>query len=170
MKTQKTIGIIGIVVGVALCGAATSHAVLRNDVSGTWSGKGTCHGFDPTLPKNGKFTLSTTMTLLIQGGNDILIMSASDPFAGKYNGHVLRSANVPTMPQAAILSCDTAVSTASGHLFDAQFTLKSDAKGVDKSKMKATSIYSVLPGAVATCKWTFKRTSTDPVDVGSCTP
>ena len=54
----RIIGIIGIVVGLGLCGAATSHADV--DVSGAWSGKGTCHGFDPTLPKNGKFTLSTS--------------------------------------------------------------------------------------------------------------
>ena len=170
MKTRKTIGMIGIVMGLALCRAATSYGVVRDDVSGTWSGKATCRGFDPTLPKNGKFTLSSTVTLLIQDiGDGILNVSGSDAFAGAYSGHVLKSSSVHGHPQAAIISCSTTVSPLSGHLFDAQFTIRTDAQGVDKSSMKTTSIYTLQPSSVATCKWTFKRTSTAPVAVDGCT-
>ena len=63
---------------------------------------------------------------------------------------------------------DPSISPVSGEMVNAQFTIKTDSHGADKSTLKAESIFSFLPNNVATCKWSFTRTSTAPVPVDPC--
>lgn len=140
---------------VAASMAPGAHAF---DLTGHWTGKFSCKGFDGT-----KFSLGDkSATLAItQTGNSIAA------FAGGflYTGTEVADAAKPEQGEAVLFTCATSSTLRQGEI--ARATVKTKV-GTFKATLKATSVFANNGPGAGTCKYTYKRIDTIDPAVGGC--
>lgn len=157
-----TLSVRSMLSAVVLLGLSATQAAAV-DMTGTWEGEAVCKGFfngqkfKETFPGN---------VLITQSGADLNL-----DFAGfLYNGGIINDAKKPdNKGEGSFIFCGTTAEPLGD--FNETGHLKVQI-GANKSTFKATSVYTFpIAGAVntvATCKWTFTRTSTTDPGVPDC--
>ena len=131
------------------------------DLTGSWDGEAECTGFFAGAKYKETFTGSTLN--ISQSGLDINM-----EFLGVvYNGAVIVDSKDSRKGEGSFLSCNTQVEPIGvfneiGHMKVQVDNLK------NKTSFKAVSVYAQGAGNVATCKWTFERTSANNPNVSAC--
>ena len=139
-----------------------SPAAQAFDLTGHWTGKWRCAGFD-----GGKFKSNdTTSTLAVSQSGDA-IAAIIDDSTYLYNGIAIPQADRPDKGEVVLLACPTAntVGPEEGEIVRGAVKTKS---GTVKAAFKGTSIYVFDAPEVGTCKYTFKRIDTDDPGIAPC--
>jgi hypothetical protein len=156
-------------VALAAALAASAGTAAAFDLTGNYTGKYKCSGFDGTKPKP-KFT--DAIPLAITQSGDVL---GIDYDGGNffYSGIALPDARKPDKGEIAVVICGTDSMLGGNVDYDEMGRLKVTTKpSKGAAKITGVSIYTDPDGAtVYTCKWSFKRVDTvDPGTPTSCAP
>lgn len=132
------------------------------DATGTWLGKWSCKDFDGT-----KFTEGQReSTLLVSQSGDVLAIDL-DGGAYRYNGRSLNDAAKPEKGEAIFVSCGIDNQPFVGGLAELIRVAVKTKLGAVKATLKGQSIFE-NGASVGTCKYTFKRVSTQDPNVSDC--
>jgi hypothetical protein len=145
-----------------LASAALAAGAQAIDLTGTWVGKWTCQGFD-----GAKFKSSNKQsTLLITQNGNALAASIDGDFT--YNGGVIPDLRNPDgKGEAALVGCaNDVIPFAGGESEIVRAKVKTSASGAGSFKGLAV-LESDFPD-VLTCKYSYRRTSTENPNVPAC--
>lgn len=137
-----------------------SAPALALNLTGTWSGKLACTGFDGT---KFAFQMSNQALKISQTGNRLSMrwLDEGNPF-NDYTGYVIEDKKQPNMKGGvAVTACTTSTNLMSNFSEIANLTAK---RAQNKGTLTGMSIYSsnMYGLEVNQCKWTF--TLIDPAD------
>jgi hypothetical protein len=149
--------------GSLLLCAASAPALFAFDLTGNWTGKWSCRGFD-----GAKYTESnkTSTMAVTQLGNTINVNIDDGDFF--YNGGAIPDNGKPNEKgEAVLVQCGTdnlPVADPEGEVVRATVKTK---LGSPKAGFKAVSIFENT-GDVGTCKYSYKRQDTVDLSVPPC--
>jgi hypothetical protein len=147
-----------------LASTALAPRVHAVDLTGTWTGKWKCQGFD-----GGKFTsTNNASTLLItQIGN--VVSANMDGGEFLYNGGAIpETANPDTKGEVAFVQCGTDNLPFAGEEAEIlRAKVKADPDN-GSGKLKGISVLESAFPDVLTCKYSYKRTATADPAVPAC--
>ncbi len=162
MVSVRRLMVVAVLAAVLVLPASRAAAF---DINGTWAGKITCKGIFDGEPQ----ALSLTPTLLIDDSGELQLAVdgvhyAAVPFVDSSH---------PDKGELAIIRCDTS-STRSGAEFGGEFgRLKvstKPAKGTGSISGGSYRASILITGSLLTCKWSFKRVTTDHPALAGCSP
>jgi len=149
-------------VGVMLAGGPAAAF----DIRGTWTGSVNCKGIFNGAPQS----VTSSSTLLIDNNGELEL--AIDAF--HYSGLAIFDPAKPDKGNLAIIRCDTNATRSSGEFGGELGRLKVStrpAKGTGSISGTSYRFSVLLADSLFTCRWSFKRTSTDhPTLAGCSTP
>jgi hypothetical protein len=158
MRTTRTFVLASVL-------AVLPTAAQAYDLTGTWTGKWTCKGFDGE-----KFTTEnkTAVMRISQPGGGNAIYVDLDNGGFRYNGEAIPDTAKPEKGDAVFIACPTDNDPLSGIESEmVRATVKTKA-GTFKASFKALSIFEDEFVGVGTCKYSLKRTSTTDPGVVAC--
>ena len=146
----------------ALLGAAFPPAVGALDMTGTWEGKQNCKDYDgQKIIEHG-----VPATALISQSGDTMTMGVNN--FDHYNGHAFTDSKNADKGETVFNACGTddlpVSGVPTGEIVRAKVSTK---PSTGKGSFSALSIFENT-GALGTCKWSFKRTSTTDPNVPAC--
>jgi hypothetical protein len=151
--------------------AFTVAAVLAQpaaafDLTGTWTGKQTCKGSSAGQKINFSFQ---SELLITQTGTDLNIHVVSDSGTDIYQSVAIDDLAKPENGAVYFVHCGTTDIPETGDDFDesGRATVKTkEARGT--GSLKGTSSFFNNEPEVASCKWSYKRTTTTDPAVTGC--
>jgi hypothetical protein len=159
-------GLFVIAVVLALSTISGSRA-WGADLTGIWLGEQNCDSFDGQ-----KFNLpfKNDVMVISQSGQEMNLAALffDNTFHLLYQGHVIDDDKEgDRKAQAAFTECET---TPSSDYQETGRATKVELKKKGDGEFEATSIYFQTPDgpSTGTCKWKYKRASTEDVGVPSC--
>lgn len=146
---------------VALMIVALPTTAGAVDITGTWEGKETCKCFNNV---DGKFTRKSKDEVIeiTQNGTDLNIFIFDELF----NGNVINDPNRDKRGVAAFIACSTDPNNNASFGEIGRATLRTKANGAGKFKVE--SLWNTSQTQICTCKWKFKRTSTEDPSIADC--
>lgn len=143
-----------------LVAASMTPAAYAFDLTGHWTGKFSCQGFD-----GAKFTVSNKSASLAvtQTGNTVAMLASGI----LYSGTAMPNAAKPDQGEAVLLTCSTSNALGPNQAEIARTTVKTKV-GTFKASIKATSVFATNAPLVGTCKYTFKRIDTADPGIAGC--
>jgi hypothetical protein len=150
---------------VALCLSAAVAPAHAFDLTGHWTGKWSCKGFD-----GGKFTSGnkvSTLAITQSGGSFAAAIDASsDNFT--YNGVVITDTKDANKGEVVLLGCHLANTLPAQN--DSELVRASAKTKLNtfKASFKGTSVFADAFPEVGTCKYSYKRIDTTDPAVGPC--
>lgn len=133
------------------------------DLDGTWSGKIACKGiFDGE-----RQSVTLTPTLVINDGAALFL--AAD--GSHYTGFPYPTPTKPEKGEIAIIRCDTSPHP-TGAEFGGEFgrlkVTTKDSKGTGSISGTTYKVSTLIAPSLYTCKWSFKRTTTQRPTIDGC--
>mgnify|MGYP001500426521 CR=1 FL=1 len=158
MRTRR-FTVAGFTLLIAASIAPAAHAF---DLTGHWTGKWNCKGFNGT-----KFTDSETLSglAITQAGDTIAATIDYGDFF--YNGTPVTDAAKPEQGEAVLLACPTANTLRWGDAEIIRAAVKTK-NGTFKATLKGTSVFADNMPQVGTCKYSYKRINTSDPAVAGC--
>jgi len=148
--------------GAALLAAITAGRAIAFDLTGQWSGRLTCKGIVGAQ----KRTFTTAPSTLLITESPVLEISADGVF---YNGEEFPDPSHPSRGEIAIIRCGT---TSSFGEFGGEFgrlrVSVNPAKGSGSLGGMSLRTDVVVASSVYTCRWAYKRVSTQQPVLESC--
>lgn len=153
-----TVAVFTLLVTASLAPAA--HAF---DLTGHWTGKWNCKGFDRT-----KFTSSEkSSTLAITQVGPAFAANIDGITGFFYNVTPLTDAAKPEKGEAVLLACPTANPLGSGDAEIIRAAVKTK-NGTVNATLKGTSVFANDAPEVGTCKYSYKRIDISDPAVAGC--
>jgi hypothetical protein len=150
----------------ALCLSAASVPAHAFDLTGHWTGKWSCKGFDGTKFTSGN--KESTLAITQSGGTFAAAIDAStDNFT--YNGVAITDIKDANKGEVVLLGCHLANTLPAGQ-DDGELVRASVKTKLDtfKASFKGTSLFTDAFPEVGTCKYSYKRIDTTDPAVGPC--
>lgn len=147
--------------------AALAQPAAAFDLTGTWTGKQSCKG----SAVGEKISFSFPSELLItQNGTDLNIHVVSDSGTDIYQSVGIDDLVKPENGAVYFVHCGTTDIPETGDEFDENGRASVKTKEASGTgSFKGTSTFFNIEPVVASCKWSYKRTSTtDPAVKGGC--
>jgi hypothetical protein len=153
----RTIASTAFALNVLIVGV-TAGAV---DITGTWQGKEKCKCFNNV---DGKLTqrFQDNEMSITQSGTDLNMLA----FGTLFNGNVINDPTKDNRGEASFIACDSNPkdNASFGEIGRAKLRTKENGEG----KFKVESLWNSSQTQICTCKWNFKRVSTDDPLVAAC--
>lgn len=132
------------------------------DATGTWLGRWSCKDFDGQKFSEG----ARDVTILVTQTGDFLAMDF-DGGAYRYNGRSLNDAAKPDKGEVVFVSCGIDNQPFAGGLSEIIRVAIRTKLGAVKATFQGQSVFE-QGASVGTCKYTFKRVSTQDPNVSDC--